>query len=80
MLESVRQGELIQVRRGVYAHADQLSACMIDIEAVVPEGILCLWSAWNIATSISCSNKKRPEDNSPRISSGEVAPLYCIYP
>lgn len=48
MLESVRQGELIQVRRGVYAHADQLSACMIDIEAVVPEGILCLWSAWNI--------------------------------
>lgn len=48
MLESVRQGELIQVRRGVYAHADQLSACMIDIEAVIPEGILCLWSAWNI--------------------------------
>lgn len=48
MLESVRQGELIQVRRGVYASIEQLSAGMIDIETIVPNGILCLWSAWNI--------------------------------
>lgn len=48
MLESVRDGELIQVRRGVYANIDQLSGNMIDIESVVPGGILCLWSAWNI--------------------------------
>jgi predicted transcriptional regulator of viral defense system len=48
MLEKVRQGELIQVRRGVYAHAEQMSAGMIDIDSVVPDGILCLWSAWSI--------------------------------
>ena len=48
MLESAKQGELIQVRRGVYANIDQLSGNMIDINAVVPDGILCLWSAWNI--------------------------------
>lgn len=48
MLESVRQGELTQVRRGVYANIDQLSGNMIDINAVVPNGIVCLWSAWNI--------------------------------
>ncbi|WP_304319293.1 type IV toxin-antitoxin system AbiEi family antitoxin domain-containing protein [Phocaeicola plebeius] len=48
MLESVRQGELVQVRRGLYANIDQLSAGMIDIEAIIPGGILCLWSAWNI--------------------------------
>ena len=48
MLESVRQGDLIQVRRGVYANIDQLSGNMIDIDAIVPDGILCLWSAWNI--------------------------------
>lgn len=48
MLESARQGELIQVRRGVYANIDQLSGNMIDINTVVPDGILCLWSAWNI--------------------------------
>ena len=48
MLESARQGELIQVRRGVYANIDQLSGNMIDINTIVPDGILCLWSAWNI--------------------------------
>ena len=48
MLESVRRGNLIQVRRGVYANIDQLSGNMIDINAIVPDGILCLWSAWNI--------------------------------
>lgn len=48
MLESVHEGKLIQVRRGVYANIDQLSGNMIDIETIVPNGILCLWSAWNI--------------------------------
>lgn len=48
MLESVREGELIQVRRGVYANIDQLSGNMIDVETIVPNGIICLWSAWSI--------------------------------
>lgn len=48
MLESVRQGELIQIRRGLYANIDQLSNSMIDIEAIIPGGILCSWSAWSI--------------------------------
>ena len=48
MLEAARQGELIQVCRGVYANIDQLSACMVDIESIVPTGSLGLWSAWNI--------------------------------
>ncbi len=48
MLQDVKQGELIKVRRGVYASMEQMSGTMIDINAVVPEGILCLWSAWNI--------------------------------
>ena len=48
MLEDVHQGELIQVRRGVYANIDQLSGNMTDINTIGPDGILCLWSAWNI--------------------------------
>ena len=48
MLKSVHQGELVQVRRGVYADVEQLADGMIDIESIVPEGILCLWSAWSI--------------------------------
>lgn len=48
MLDKAKQGELIQVRRGVYATSEQLSGNMIDIDAIVKGGILCLWSAWNI--------------------------------
>ncbi len=48
MLGSARQGDLIRVRRGVYANIDQLGGNMIDIETVVPDGILCLWSAWSV--------------------------------
>ena len=48
MLEKARHGELIQVRRGVYATSEQLSGNMIDINSIVPDGILCLWSAWSI--------------------------------
>lgn len=48
MLEKARRGELIQVRRGVYATPEQLEANMIDINSIVPGGILCLWSAWSI--------------------------------
>lgn len=47
MLESARQGKLIQVRRGVYVDADKFVSDMIDINKIVPDGILCLWSAWS---------------------------------
>lgn len=48
MLEKVHRGELVLVRRGVYTSIEQLSCSMIDIGAIVPEGIICLWSAWSI--------------------------------
>ena len=48
MLKKARQGELIKVCRGVYATSEQLSGNMIDINTIVPGGILCLWSAWAI--------------------------------
>jgi predicted transcriptional regulator of viral defense system len=47
MLQNVKDGELIKVRNGVYATVDNLAAGMIDVEAIVPGGILCLYSAWH---------------------------------
>jgi predicted transcriptional regulator of viral defense system len=47
MLQNVKDGDLIKVRNGVYATVDNLAAGMIDIEAIVPGGILCLYSAWH---------------------------------
>ncbi|MGM9846930.1 MAG: hypothetical protein ACI31F_03155 [Muribaculaceae bacterium] len=48
LLQKVRKGEYILIKRGVYASEEQLADTMIDVEAVVPNGVLCLYSAWNI--------------------------------
>ncbi len=48
LLDSVRDGDTVRVKRGVYATAEQLADTMIDVEAIVPGGVLCLFSAWNI--------------------------------
>ena len=41
----VDKGVIERVRRGVY-HYSEGGATMIDIDKVVPNGVLCLYSAW----------------------------------
>lgn len=53
MLNRIKDGELIRVRRGVYATSEQISGNMIDIDSIVPGGILCLWAAWMYALKSS---------------------------
>ena len=48
LLDSVRDGDTIRIKRGVYATAEQLADTMIDVQAIVPGGVLCLFSAWNV--------------------------------
>ena len=48
MLQDARQGSMVCIRRGIYADVEQLTDTMIDLSLVVPGGILCLFSAWNI--------------------------------
>ena len=38
---------IVRVRRGVYALNNGLAKQMIDVEALVPGGVLCLYSAWS---------------------------------
>ena len=45
-LQKAKQGDLVRIKRGVYAKEIDLADTMIDIEAVVPGGILCMFSAW----------------------------------
>lgn len=47
ILAAVRSGQLIRLRNGLYASPDALNGSMIDIETIIPEGILCLYSAWS---------------------------------
>lgn len=48
LLDGVREGDVVRIRRGVYASVEQLSDTMIDLGLVVPGGVLCLFSAWNV--------------------------------
>ena len=45
-LQKAKQGELVRLKRGVYAREIDLADTMIDVEAIVPDGILCMYSAW----------------------------------
>lgn len=47
LLEGTRSGEIVRVRQGIYALSEELSKQMIDVETVVPGGVLCLYSAWS---------------------------------
>ena len=43
---AIKKGEVIKLRRGVYASASSLMNTMIDVERVVPDGVVCLYNAW----------------------------------
>ena len=48
MQEAVRRGEAVRLKNGIYADIEALANTMVDIQMIVPGGILCLWSAWAI--------------------------------
>lgn len=46
VVRAKERGELVRVRRGVYAVPDTLLNTMIDVERIIPNGIVCLYNAW----------------------------------
>ena len=47
VLQAAKNGKLTRIKRGVYATDDHLASQMLDVEKVVPGGVLCLYSAWS---------------------------------
>lgn len=47
LLQYVKEGKVVRVKRGVYALRDSLAKSMIDVEKIVPGGVICLYSAWS---------------------------------
>ena len=41
-----KNGKLVRVRRGVYTLPYTFMDTMIDVETIVPEGVVCLYNAW----------------------------------
>ena len=48
LLKATDDGELIRIRQGVYAFVDALANTMIDVERLIPRGVLCLYSAFDV--------------------------------
>ena len=40
------RGEVVKLRHGVYAEPTAMLGTMIDVERIVPGGVVCLYSAW----------------------------------
>ncbi len=45
---AVRKGEAIRLKNGIYANIETLTNTMVDIRVIIPDGVLCLWSAWSV--------------------------------
>lgn len=44
--QAVAEGTLVRIRQGLYAKAETLANNMVDVARIVPEGVLCLYSAF----------------------------------
>ena len=47
LLYEVEKGTIVRVRQGIYALNEGLAKPMIDVERLVPGGVLCTYSAWS---------------------------------
>lgn len=45
--KAIESGEVVRLKNGVYALDTTLGNTMIDVERIVPRGVLCLYSAWS---------------------------------
>jgi len=46
ILRAEKNGKLVRIRRGVYALPYALMDTMLDVETIVPGGVVCLYNAW----------------------------------
>lgn len=47
LLYEAEKGTIIRVRQGIYALNEGLAKPMVDVERLVPGGVLCMYSAWS---------------------------------
>ena len=63
LLYEVEKGTIVRVRQGIYALNEGLAKPMVDVERLVPGGVLCAYSAWShygLTTQIPLSYSSRP--------------------
>lgn len=46
VLRAVERGDVVRLRQGVYADPAVMLNTMVDVERIVPGGVVCLYNAW----------------------------------
>lgn len=46
VLRAVERGDVVRLRQGVYGDPTAMLNTMIDVERIVPGGVVCLYNAW----------------------------------
>ncbi len=53
--KEIKSGNVIRIKNGVYILPEEQASAMMDIERIVPGGVVCMYSAWdyyNLTTQI----------------------------
>lgn len=46
LLAEVAKRNVVRIRNGIYALPEEMAKTMIDVEKIVPGGVVCMYSAW----------------------------------
>jgi predicted transcriptional regulator of viral defense system len=46
LLKMIESGKVERLKRGVYCYSDTMSDVMIDVDRIIINGVLCMFSAW----------------------------------
>lgn len=46
LLRAVKRGDLVRLHHGVYVEPSSLLNNMVDVESIIPNGVVCLYNAW----------------------------------
>ena len=46
LLTEVANGNVVRIRNGISALPEEMAKTMIDVEKIVPGGVVCMYSAW----------------------------------
>lgn len=82
LLKLVKEGTVQRIKQGVYHYeSPESNSTMIDMEKIVPDGVLCLYSAWahyDLSTQIPLSFNIAIEKNR-KISLPDFPPITLYY-
>ena len=45
--KDIKSGNVIRIKNGVYILPEEQASAMMDIERIIPGGVVCMYSAWN---------------------------------